>query len=124
MYSEELKTEKSEILSSACECEKNPQADITKVIDEVLAINGSEPEKVILILQEVQKRLNWLPSEALKYICKVTDITPEQISGVSTFYSFSTPDRRICPLPGSRRAVGHCLDQMAAQDEKRRIDNR
>jgi NADH:ubiquinone oxidoreductase subunit F (NADH-binding)/NADH:ubiquinone oxidoreductase subunit E/NAD-dependent dihydropyrimidine dehydrogenase PreA subunit len=87
LYFEELKTEKSNILSSSCECEKNPQADITKVIDEVLAINGGEPEKVILILQEVQKRLNWLPSEALKYICKVTDITPEQISGVSTFYT-------------------------------------
>jgi len=40
-----------------------------------------------LILQEVQKKLNWLPSEALKHICKVTDITPGQISGVSTFYS-------------------------------------
>ena len=40
-----------------------------------------------MILQEVQKRLNYLPSEALKHICKVTDITPGQISGVSTFYS-------------------------------------
>ena len=58
-----------------------------KVIDEVMAITGTEPEKVILILQEVQKRLNWLPSEALKYICKITDITPGQISGVSTFYT-------------------------------------
>jgi NADH-quinone oxidoreductase subunit F len=61
--------------------------DITSVVDEVVELTGRDTEKVILILQEVQKRLNWLPSEALKYICKVTDITPEQISGVSTFYS-------------------------------------
>ena len=61
--------------------------DITSVVDEVVELTGRDPENVVLILQEVQKRLNWLPSEALKHICKVTDITPEQISGVSTFYS-------------------------------------
>ena len=61
--------------------------DITSVVDEVVAMTGGEPEKVIMILQEVQKRLNYLPSEALKHICKVTDIKPGQISGVSTFYS-------------------------------------
>jgi len=61
--------------------------DITSLVDEVVELTGRDPEKVVLILQEVQKRLSWLPSEALKHICKVTDITPEQISGVSTFYS-------------------------------------
>ena len=61
--------------------------DICSAVDEVLAVTGREKEKVIEILQEVQKRLNYLPSEALKHICKVTDITPGQISGVSTFYS-------------------------------------
>jgi NADH:ubiquinone oxidoreductase subunit F (NADH-binding)/NADH:ubiquinone oxidoreductase subunit E/NAD-dependent dihydropyrimidine dehydrogenase PreA subunit len=61
--------------------------DITSLVDEVVELTGRDPEKVVLILQEVQKRLSWLPSEALKHICKVTEITPEQISGVSTFYS-------------------------------------
>jgi NADH:ubiquinone oxidoreductase subunit F (NADH-binding)/NADH:ubiquinone oxidoreductase subunit E len=61
--------------------------DVKPVIDEVVASTGKEAEKVILILQEVQKKLNWLPSDALSYICEITDITPEQISGVSTFYS-------------------------------------
>ena len=36
-----------------------------KIIDEVVASTGKEAEKVILILQEVQKKLNWLPSHAL-----------------------------------------------------------
>ena len=62
-------------------------ADIISAVDEVVAITGREKEKVIQILQEVQKKLNYLPSEALKHICKVTEITPGQISGVSTFYS-------------------------------------
>ena len=60
---------------------------ITEVVDEVVNLYGREKDKVILLLQEVQKRLNFLPSEALKRICEITDITPGQISGVSTFYS-------------------------------------
>jgi NADH:ubiquinone oxidoreductase subunit F (NADH-binding)/NADH:ubiquinone oxidoreductase subunit E len=82
-----MNTDKSNILTSDCGCEQTSSKDITSVVDEVVKLTGREPEKVILILQEVQKRLNWLPSEALKHICKVTDITPGQISGVSTFYS-------------------------------------
>jgi len=82
-----LNTDNSKILTNNCECEQITPLDITSVVDEVVELTGRDPEKVILILQEVQKRLNWLPSEALKHICKVTDITPEQISGVSTFYS-------------------------------------
>ncbi len=62
-------------------------ADIISVVDDVIKSTGREAEKVIPVLQEVQNRLNYLPSEALKHICKVTEITPGQISGVSTFYS-------------------------------------
>ena len=87
MYFEKLKTEKNSILNDNCSCEQHSADDITSVVDEVIEFTGRESDKVIQILQEVQKRLNWLPSDALKYICKVTDITPEQISGVSTFYS-------------------------------------
>lgn len=82
-----LKTEESNIITSECHCKQTSPADINSVVDQVIAKTGREKEKVIEILQEVQKRLNYLPSEALKYICSVTDITPGQISGVSTFYS-------------------------------------
>ncbi len=75
------------IQASSCDCQPTSVQNIFSVVDEVVAFAGREPEKVIHILQEVQKRLNYLPSEALKYICKVTEITPGQISGVSTFYS-------------------------------------
>jgi NADH-quinone oxidoreductase subunit F len=61
--------------------------EITSAIDSVVKETGTGKDKVILILQEVQKKLNYLPSEALKHICRVTDVTPGQISGVSTFYS-------------------------------------
>jgi len=78
---------KEKILTNDCNCDHKHGEDIIAVVDEVVMIAGKEPDKVIEILQEVQKRLNYLPSEALKYICQITDITPEQISGVSTFYS-------------------------------------
>ena len=82
-----MNTEETKILTNGCDCKQTSNEEIASVVDEVVALSGHDQEKVIFILQEVQKRLNWLPSEALKQICKVTDITPGQISGVSTFYS-------------------------------------
>lgn len=75
--------------TETCNCNSGVLSvdEITSVVDAVVSETGTGKEKVILILQEVQKRLNYLPSEALKHICKVTEITPGQISGVSTFYS-------------------------------------
>ena len=82
-----MKTKKTSILNNNCNCDETFKVNIPLVVEEVVSHTGRESDKVILILQEVQKRLNWLPSEALKYICAITDITPGQISGVSTFYS-------------------------------------
>jgi len=82
-----LRTDDTTILTEDCGCEQASHEDICSVVDEVVERTGRDSEKVILILQEVQKKLNWLPSEALKHIYEVTDITAEQISGVSTFYT-------------------------------------
>lgn len=72
-----------------CNCNQGALSveEITSVVDAVVKETGTGKDKVIQVLQKVQKRLNYLPSEALKYICRVTEITPGQISGVSTFYS-------------------------------------
>lgn len=97
-----MKDKNTKILTNECECHQTNVDDITTVVDEVIALTGREPENVILILQEVQKRLNYLPSEALKHICKVTEITPEQISGVSTFYS------QFRHIPSGKHTVKIC----------------
>ncbi|MQY78852.1 MAG: 4Fe-4S dicluster domain-containing protein [Bacteroidetes bacterium] len=57
------------------------------VVASVVERIGTDKSKVIPVLQTVQDELNYLPSEALKLICEMTDITPGQITGVSTFYS-------------------------------------
>ena len=92
----------SNILTNSCNCDGESAVDVKPVIDEVIAFTGKEADKVILILQEVQKRLNWLPSEALRYICEISDVTPEQISGVSTFYS------QFRHLPVGRHTIKIC----------------
>lgn len=75
--------------TETCKCDNGSLSaeEITSAVDAVVKETGTGKDKVILILQEVQKRLNYLPSESLKHICRVTEVTPGQISGVSTFYS-------------------------------------
>jgi NADH:ubiquinone oxidoreductase subunit F (NADH-binding)/NADH:ubiquinone oxidoreductase subunit E/Pyruvate/2-oxoacid:ferredoxin oxidoreductase delta subunit len=90
--------------TEACSCSQDAASpeEIRKVVEAVVGVTGREKEKVILILQEVQKRLNYLPSEALKHICSITDITPGQLSGVSTFYS------QFRHIPSGRHTVKIC----------------
>ena len=60
---------------------------IIDIVDRIVEDKGKSPEKVIPILQGIQGELNYLPEEALKRVCEITDITQAQISGISTFYS-------------------------------------
>jgi len=87
LYIRGVKKDKTHSEGTGCSCKPIDINEITSAVDEVIEHTGREKDKVILILQEVQKKLNYIPSEALKHICSVTDITPGQLSGVSTFYS-------------------------------------
>lgn len=57
--------------------------DIDGIVDEL----GTESHAVIPILQAIQGRYNFLPEEALKRVCELTEITPAQLVGVASFYS-------------------------------------
>ncbi|MEI7947156.1 MAG: NAD(P)H-dependent oxidoreductase subunit E [bacterium] len=48
---------------------------------------GSTPDKVIPILQGIQERFHYLPEDLLQHVCQITQITPADLTGVSTFYS-------------------------------------
>lgn len=56
-------------------------------IREILVQAGSKKSDVIPILQAIQNKYNYLPEEALREVCDTTEISPESITGVASFYS-------------------------------------
>lgn len=56
-------------------------------VDEIVRRVGTSSGSVMRILQAIQGRYRYLPREALRRVCETTEITPAQITGVSTFYS-------------------------------------
>jgi NADH:ubiquinone oxidoreductase subunit E len=63
-----------------------PQIDLA-FVDRVVEEEGRGAEAAIPILQRIQSRFRYLPDEALRRVCELTDISPSQIAGVSTFYA-------------------------------------
>ncbi|MFC1653164.1 NAD(P)H-dependent oxidoreductase subunit E, partial [Planctomycetota bacterium] len=71
--------------------------NLTKVNDIVTAI-GTTPDKVLPILQALQKEYGYLPEAALERVCETSDITPAAITGFSSFYDqfrFKPPGEHI-----------------------------
>ena len=63
--------------------EINFKSDIKDILDS----RGTEKSDVIPILQAIQNKYNYLPEEALREVCSLTEITPEMITGIASFYS-------------------------------------
>ncbi|RLD83296.1 MAG: proton-conducting membrane transporter [Bacteroidetes bacterium] len=61
--------------------------NIIEIVDNIVAEKGRSPNTAIPVLQAIQDKFNYLPETALKRVCETTDITPSQITGISTFYS-------------------------------------
>jgi NADH:ubiquinone oxidoreductase subunit F (NADH-binding)/NADH:ubiquinone oxidoreductase subunit E/Pyruvate/2-oxoacid:ferredoxin oxidoreductase delta subunit len=61
--------------------------NIITFIDDIVSRHGTSVESVIPILQEIQQEFHYLPEEALKRVCEITEITPARITGISTFYT-------------------------------------
>ncbi len=62
------------------------QVDLTFVRD-CISQTGREKHKVLRILQALQTNYGYLPQPALELVCELTEITPADIMGVSTFYN-------------------------------------
>jgi len=56
-------------------------------VDEAVERIGRGPESAIPILQAIQDHYRYLPVEALRRVCRLTEITPAQIVGIATFYT-------------------------------------
>lgn len=63
-----------------------PEIDLT-FVDRIVEKEGRNKEAAIPILQAIQSHYRYLPDEALRRVCELTDITPAQIAGTSSFYA-------------------------------------
>ena len=57
--------------------------DIASIVSGI----GTEKRFIIPILQAIQAKYNYLPEDALRSFCEITDITLEQVMGVASFYA-------------------------------------
>ncbi|MEN6546251.1 MAG: NAD(P)H-dependent oxidoreductase subunit E, partial [Armatimonadia bacterium] len=87
--------------SVRCPCREAAPVDLAAV-DEIIREHGTAPQAVVPILQALQKHYNYLPQEALQRVCELTEITPAQIMGVSTFYP------RFRHQPAGKHVISVC----------------
>jgi NADH:ubiquinone oxidoreductase subunit E len=62
-----------------------PPLDLT-FVDELVAREGRGKESAIILLQALQTHYRYLPDEALRRLCDITEITPSEVAGTSSFY--------------------------------------
>ncbi|MHC5002172.1 MAG: NADH-quinone oxidoreductase subunit NuoE family protein [Planctomycetota bacterium] len=72
------------------------------IVDEIVAREGRGREAAIPILQAIQAHYRYLPDAALERVCTLTEITPAQIAGTSSFYA------RFRRSPVGERVVRIC----------------
>jgi NADH:ubiquinone oxidoreductase subunit E len=64
---------------------------------------NNDKENLIMIIQEIQRRYNYLPDPALKYLAISIGVPLSQIYGVATFYSTFSLE------PRGRNIISICL---------------
>jgi NADH:ubiquinone oxidoreductase subunit E len=62
-----------------------PELDLT-FVDQMVSKIGGGKEAAIPLLQAIQTHYRYLPDEALRRLCELTEITPAEIAGTSSFY--------------------------------------
>jgi len=62
-----------------------PPVDLA-FVDQLVAREGRGKESAIILLQAIQTHYRYLPDEALHRLCELTEITPAEVAGTSSFY--------------------------------------
>jgi NADH:ubiquinone oxidoreductase subunit E len=57
------------------------------IVDGLVERFGGDRQAAIPILQAIQNHWRYLPDEALQRVCDLTEITPAQLAGTSSFYA-------------------------------------
>lgn len=74
--------------------------ELDKIIEDEFS---NDKENLIMILQSIQKRFNYLPLPALKYLAEKIDVPFSQIYSVGTFYATFSLE------PKGRNIISVCL---------------
>ena len=74
--------------------------ELDKIIEEDF---GNDKENLIMIIQAIQRRYNYLPKPALTYLATSIGVPLSQIYGVATFYSSFSLE------PRGRNIISICL---------------
>jgi len=93
----------NEVSPSKTTQEKEVEIDyleLDKIIEEEF---GNDKENLIMILQAIQRRFNYLPQATLKYLAEKIDVPYSQIYGVGTFYATFSLE------PKGRNIISICL---------------
>ena len=93
----------NEVSPSKATEEKEVEIDyleLDKIIEEEF---GNDKENLIMILQAIQRRYNYLPQATLKYLAEKIDVPYSQIYGVGTFYATFSLE------PKGRNIISICL---------------
>ena len=96
---------------------------------------GNDKENLIMILQAIQRRYNYLPQATLKYLAEKIDVPYSQIYGVGTFYatfSLEPKGRNIisiclgtaCHVRGGERVRERIVDTLSLNGKKTTEDMR
>jgi NADH-quinone oxidoreductase subunit F len=80
-----------------------PQKSVPREVDDLVSSIGRRREHVVPILKAIQAKYRYLPQEALRRVCEITEITPSEIEGVATFYP------RFRFTPAGRHAIRVCV---------------
>lgn len=67
--------------------ETAPEGIDLSFVDDLVTRTGRGRESAIPLLQAIQTHYRYLPDEALRRVCELTDVTPAQIAGTSSFYA-------------------------------------
>jgi NADH:ubiquinone oxidoreductase subunit E len=62
-----------------------PELDLS-FVEQIVSQIGRGKEAAIPLLQAIQNHYRYLPDEALRRVCELTEITPAEIAGTSSFY--------------------------------------
>jgi len=86
-----------------------------EIVSHLIEKHGSERKALKPLLQGVVEKFNYLPEEAMKEIAKQLDLSPAQVYGTASFYSF------LDTAPKGKYVIRICRSIIAEMKGKKEI---